>query len=139
MSDFADHNSPEAREQRYQQRIAVRRAAFVPVRDELARRGIECPTVDDISKLAPLSDEVVEVLLAMVDDMANTEPVVAEMMVRPLPLAANKFDGAILETIMRRELATSLEFALVNTLLLAKPKNVSPEAMKHAKKVVLKK
>ena len=139
MSDFADYNSPETREERQRQRIALRRAAFVPVRDELARRGIECPTVNDIPKLAPLSDEVVEVLLAMVDDMAQAEPVVAEMMVRPLPLAANKFDGAILETIMRRELATSLEFALANTLLLAKPNNVSAEDMMHAKKLVLKK
>lgn len=137
MSEFADYNSPEARDQRHQHTMALRRAAFAPVREELARRGIECPTSSDLPKFAPLSDEIVEVLLAMVDDMARTEPVVAEMMVRPLPLAANKFDGAILEQIMRREMATPLEFALANTLLLAKPNNISAEAMKHAKKVVL--
>jgi hypothetical protein len=137
--DPVDYNSPEAREQRHQQRIALRRAAFAPMREELARRGIECRTASDLPKFAPLSDEVVEVLLAMVDEMAEKEPVVAEMMVRSLSLAANKFDGAILEKIMRRELATPLEFALANTLLLAKPNNVSADAMKHAKKLVLKK
>jgi hypothetical protein len=139
MSEFAHYNSPEAREQRHQQTIALRRAAFAPVREELARRGIECPMASDLPKFAPLSDEIVELLLAKVDDMARIEPVVAEMMVRALALAANKFDGTILQRVMRRELATGLEFALANTLLLAKPRNVSADAMKHAKQLVLKK
>lgn len=100
MSEFADYNSPEAREQRRQQTIALRRAAFAPVREELARRGIECPMASDLAKFAPLNDEIVEILLAMVDDMARIEPVVAEMMVRALALAANKFDGTILERVI---------------------------------------
>jgi hypothetical protein len=139
MEDVTDYNSPEERAKRHEQRVAMRRAAFVPVRDALARRGIDCPTVNDIENLAPLSDELVEVLLSVVEQVAKIEPVVAEMMIRPLPLAANKFDGSLLEKMLMRESATPLEFALANTLLLAKPSNVSADAMKRAKRIVLKK
>jgi hypothetical protein len=139
MGDSVDYNSPEAREERHQQRMALRRAAFAPVREELARRGIECPTVNDIDKLAPLSNELVDVLLSMAEQVAEIEPVVAEMMIRPLPLAASKFDSSLLEKMLMRGLATPLESALANTLLVAKPSNVSAEAMKHANRIVLKK
>jgi hypothetical protein len=40
---------------------------------------------------------------------------------------------------LMRELATPLEFALANTLLLAKPSNVSADAMQRANRIVLKK
>src|SRR5688572_7911648 len=121
MTEFEDLNSPEAREARHAARMEKRRAAFLPVQNELLKLGLDCQSASDIERFAPLSDDVVAVILGMVEAVAREEVVVAEMMVRMLGLAANKFDGAILERLLLKEVATPFEFALANTLLIVEP------------------